>query len=885
MWKLSQLIGPAVVVPVLTPVVVGHLPQRIEGHCLGGHRLLQLVDGRARLIHCVLGGLDAFDAVHDGPFVRRSVGLPINHFTPWVVCVASTPPAGSLGHNEGMPLFDDTISLLDLELFDAAFAISPSSEDDARRRFMTLFLHEGSERHGGSADVCKATNTRGEVFAVKRLHLPPDEMALLSGSTPSTPGTPRRKEIRHSVGSSGSAAGATPDYATSGHVAAFYEEYRIHLAVSHLRGFPQLYGFGLAGGSPLMVMEWVEGITLREAVATRGTSDPDPLPLITAARLGNAVLALLQRATELDQRFVHRDLSPRNIMLRTDRTPASEQLDSGVFDLCLIDFGSASLTTELLDASFTMNEGVWRMGTPAYAPPEMLTSDVPQPSHYRQSSKIDVYALCSILYELYADTPPFGRVSSRERSPYRLKTETTPAPLEPRAPDGGTLAAIIASGLAVRQEDRPSLQQLQAALTNWLEFPEAPAATSAQGSRLSPHFWEDGAARKAISRRRLISAAILGAGALCAGGIVWQHVASRQQPALDESRYAQTDEVYQGDPLFLAYDSTLKGWGFYTAEGALRCRLSSSRGCGPLREGLACLYDDLSQRWGFLAPVSDTDEGYAWAILPRFAQAKQFHEGLAPAQDATTRLWGYIDRTGAWALPARYKEAEPFSHGIAAVQQAEGTPCWGSISVVGDWVVPPRFATLGAHSAQGLAVAEESPGSWGIVDEQGSWSAEPHFNRLRRFSGGLAPARLTADGLWGLVDGGGSWVVEPRYADARPFCDPSTWAGSGSGSTSPLAAVQDATSLLWHFVDASGKPASNADAHLGKLGDLFDGLAPAQASFDDDVVVFGEGEDEADADAQATGAALRYGYVDATGAWQMRQLTELTNTGLGPAEI
>jgi hypothetical protein len=114
-----------------------------------------------------------------------------------------------------METFSDNMQLIGLELFDAAFAVPPGTEDDVKRRFMTLFVHESDRRRGGSAEVLRASNMLGESFALKRLHLDKRD----AGATPQ--GTPVRKELRHSA-SSGSDTFGTPDYVTQGHMSAFY---------------------------------------------------------------------------------------------------------------------------------------------------------------------------------------------------------------------------------------------------------------------------------------------------------------------------------------------------------------------------------------------------------------------------------------------------------------------------------------------------------------------------------------------------------------------------------------------------------------------------------------------------------------------------------------
>lgn len=740
----------------------------------------------------------------------------------------------------------------------------------------------------------------------------------------------RKKVLRNSISASGERSGTTgaPDYVTQGHVAAFYEEYRVQLAVSNLRGFPRVYGFGLSDGNPLIVMEWVEGMTLRDAMrernggrgANKAESSSDPaqmavgkqidsgkardaandealLPLETIADLGIAVLELLARAGELDDRFVHRDISPRNIMLRGDRVPPEEQLRTGNFDLCLLDFGSSALSAfgDVSDPTFTMQANIWRMGTPAYAPPEMLSADVELPAGYRQSTTIDTYALCSVLYELYAGRKPYCIAPRDEVSPYRLKTETLPDALVPRSPDGGALAGTIMAGLSPQQEDRPDVAELRTALENWKAAPGSRVVGVLRGTKPGDrNMWQPGYARKAFTRRAALAAGIVAIGAVAAGVIAGTKKQSRVA-MVDPTRYETTDRLYAGEPLFKVLDGKRPGWALCNAAGDIVCKPASSRECGALREGLVALYDDVSQLYGYVTPVersANADDaarsaagtsasGYAWYILPAFAQASDFSESLAAAQDADSKLWGFVGGAGTWAVEPRFRAVGPFSNGIASVQASDADALWGAIDVSGTWAIEPRFAALGARSAGGYAIVQDETGRWGIVDAQGSWTGAVRFANIRQIgdcqqtagassgsatqaSLALAPAFDEAAGLWGYVDPSCAWVITPAFRDARPFCE-------------NLAAVQDERTQLWHFIDPDGSPHGGMKPRYWKLGDLHDGLAPAQASASDDVVVF----DESDPDARSEFAGMRYGYVDAAGEWQMKRLTTLVDTAIG----
>ena len=784
-------------------------------------------------------------------------------------------------------------SIISLELFDAAFPVPPGSEDETKRRFMTLFQSDDVVKRGGSAGVSKVTNAQGETFALKQLNV---DTAQTTGHSPAS----RKKVLRASAGSLDSTS-SLPDYVTQGHVAAFYEEYRMHQAVSNLRGFPSLYGFGLHDGNPVIVMEWVEGTTLRDAMkrraadaaaaapagsrASASAADDALLPLETVAQLGIAVLDLLKRAAELDKQFAHRDISPRNIMLRSDHEAPEEQLRSATFDLCLIDFGSSSLAAiDALDPTFTTQANIWRMGTPAYAPPEMLSADVQLPREYRQSPAIDTYALCSVMYELYSGNKPFSSKALREGSPYRLKTETTPAPLEVRRPDGGALANVIMTGLSIQPELRPNVAELKAALENWLRIPSQQRIGALRGAkRGSANIWQPGYAHTTLTRRAAIAGGVivLGAIAACAIGLVGR---PRRVSPVDPARYTMAQKLYDGEPLFKVLDGQQGGWALSTHEGLIACKPSSSRECGALRDGVVAVYDDASQLYGYITP--NADGSYAWAIIPAFADAADFSEGKAAVQDRETKLWGYVNLDGTWAVRPRFKNARAFSNGAAAAQENSASALWGAITKQGDWTFQAHFGALGTRSSEGFAVAEEEPGRWGIVDGSGNWTSSARHSLMRRICCAarvndelgtasetadkrplLAPALDSVSKLWGYTNEYGEWVIEPSFEDARPF-----YGG--------LAAAQDLRSHLWHFITADGSPA-NSNTGFWKLGDLHDGLAPAQATPDDSTLSLGD----SDTGSSVSGIGMRYGYVDDQGAWQMKRLTTLIDTAIGSPEI
>ncbi len=257
---------------------------------------------------------------------------------------------------------------------------------------------------------------------------------------------------------------------------AFRAEYESHRSISGFKGFPRLYGFAYAGDVPCIVMEWVEGVTLSAAARMLSVDGAGRMAPLAAARLGRDLFDLLIRLELVGDGFVHRDISPSNVLIRTshlsvaeqaeegafnlcliddllirlelvgdgfvhrDISPSNvlirtshlsvaEQAEEGAFNLCLIDFGSSVQLDPAGGPGYTMRHAVLRRATPDYAPPEMLTDDLQNLAELRKSEKIDVYAASSVLFELVCGVPPFALEGRMGESLYRIKMDEPPRPL------------------------------------------------------------------------------------------------------------------------------------------------------------------------------------------------------------------------------------------------------------------------------------------------------------------------------------------------------------------------------------------------------------------------------------------------------------------------
>jgi class 3 adenylate cyclase/tetratricopeptide (TPR) repeat protein len=150
-----------------------------------------------------------------------------------------------------------------------------------------------------------------------------------------------------------------------------------------------------------------------------------------------------------EYRVIHRDLKPANILVDPEGRPV------------VIDFGLACAYDALLPSAHLAASG-----TPAYMSPEQVSN-----AFGAVSDKSDVYALGLILYELLTGHPPYvlphgGAVEAWGQ----VITEVMPPPLSQHdRAYGGELEAIVASALAKRPVDRPSVAVLRSRLERTLQ--------------------------------------------------------------------------------------------------------------------------------------------------------------------------------------------------------------------------------------------------------------------------------------------------------------------------------------------------------------------------------------------------------------------------------
>src|SRR5581483_1132004 len=161
----------------------------------------------------------------------------------------------------------------------------------------------------------------------------------------------------------------------------FFREARLASGMSH-PGIVSIVDFGQDPELGVyMVMELVEGVSLKHAVAERGRFALRPACEIVL-QIADAIQYVHAKGV------VHCDLKSENVLLATawETGRRSQRVK-------LLDFGLARPST-------STTQSVTVAGTPSYIAPERIRGARPAPS-------MDIYGLGILFYELLTGAPPF----------------------------------------------------------------------------------------------------------------------------------------------------------------------------------------------------------------------------------------------------------------------------------------------------------------------------------------------------------------------------------------------------------------------------------------------------------------------------------------------
>ena len=210
----------------------------------------------------------------------------------------------------------------------------------------------------------------------------------------------------------------SPDF-----VSRFRREARAAARLSN-PGVVAVYDQGSLDGVAYLVMEYVEGPTLRDLIAAG--------PLSVKEALGLVAQLLRPLGAAHRAGLVHRDIKPENVLLPSDGSVAK-----------VADFGLARAVTEVTQTT-TGNV----LGTVAYLAPELITSG-------DSTSRADVFSAGVVLYELLTGQQPFTADSPIQIA-FRNVHEDVPLPskLVPDMP--ADVDELVATMTRREPQERPA---------------------------------------------------------------------------------------------------------------------------------------------------------------------------------------------------------------------------------------------------------------------------------------------------------------------------------------------------------------------------------------------------------------------------------------------
>ena len=174
----------------------------------------------------------------------------------------------------------------------------------------------------------------------------------------------------------------------------FHREARAIASLKH-PGLVAIYDQGNDPRHPFLVMELIEGGTLRELLRERGPMPPHAVVAVLRPVLGG--LGVAHQAG-----LVHRDVKPENVLISHDG------------EVKLVDFG---LVRAIAEAGVTSTSVI--LGTAAYLSPEQVLGQATGP-------RSDVYAAGIMAFELLTGTTPFSGDSAIAVANQRLDRDVPP---------------------------------------------------------------------------------------------------------------------------------------------------------------------------------------------------------------------------------------------------------------------------------------------------------------------------------------------------------------------------------------------------------------------------------------------------------------------------
>jgi len=259
----------------------------------------------------------------------------------------------------------------------------------------------------------------------------------------------------------------------------------------------QIYDAGqLEDGRPFMIIEFVEGQSLRELLVDQKSGDRSPvaLPLDLVVEITEQACAGLSEAHR--KKIVHRDIKPENIIVSRD---------GDNYKVKIIDFGIALPQEGGMVPTRTPTAGV--IGTPEYISPEQV-----MPTRYyldepgeKPGYSADIYALGVVIYEMITGARPFAGNGYEVALKHTWEIPIAPSKVRPELSIPEAVDQVVLKSLAKQPAERQKSiellsQEMKAAIKKSREQeilttqpavfkpeenrePETPAPTASKSAR------------------------------------------------------------------------------------------------------------------------------------------------------------------------------------------------------------------------------------------------------------------------------------------------------------------------------------------------------------------------------------------------------------------
>lgn len=223
---------------------------------------------------------------------------------------------------------------------------------------------------------------------------------------------------------------------TAKHIARMQNEARILAKLQHKNIVRVLQMGACLDGTPFLVCEFLDGITLEQYLKKHQHLSPRMIHDVFTQ-----VLEALSCAHE--NSLLHRDIKPSNIMLLRD-------LETDTLEVKLLDFGIARDFETIDSLPLGLTRTIQISGSAPYMSPEQCKGE-------KIDQRSDLYSVACVLYECLSGQPPFSGETPMHTRYLQINEVATLPPDEKFAQTSSRAAVykLVLEGLSKQREIRP----------------------------------------------------------------------------------------------------------------------------------------------------------------------------------------------------------------------------------------------------------------------------------------------------------------------------------------------------------------------------------------------------------------------------------------------